>query len=105
VSDDVTFAIPCEPCTLSRMFPKQAPTHECTGLGALSDGSVPCPCCLPTPAPSCARCHQPIGPGSEFEVQLAQSASGGAGATNYSHKTCPKPSPGAGPEVQERAEP
>jgi len=103
VNDNVAVGMPCEPCMTSRIFPKQVPKHECTGLAALSDGSVPCPCCRPAPPPSCARCLQPIEPGEEFDVQLAQSASGGAGATNYQHKKCPKPD--GGPDVQERAEP
>jgi hypothetical protein len=91
--------LPCEPCMKARIF---GGTHECTGSAGLTDGA--CPCCLPSPPPSCARCRRPIGEGEEFEVQLAQSTSGGAGATNYSHKTCPGLSPGAGRDVQGRAE-
>jgi hypothetical protein len=102
-SRHVIFAIPCEPCTLARMFPRQAPKHECTGLAAMSDGTVPCPCCRSTPPPSCARCRRPIETGEKFDVQLAQSASGGAGATNYQHKKCPPCQPVAGSDVHESA--
>ncbi|WP_458248860.1 ATP-binding protein [Streptomyces sp. MAI_2237] len=67
-SRHVIFAIPCEPCTLARIFPRQTPKHECTGLAALSDGTVPCPCCRSTPPPPCARCRRPIKAGGEFDL-------------------------------------
>lgn len=84
---------PCEPCMIARLFPEKAEEHTCTGRAAFSDGSVPCPCCggTVTPMRFCRRCDQPIRPGEESETQLAQSASGGNGATNHLHKTCPQP--------------
>jgi hypothetical protein len=82
---------PCEPCMLGRLFPEKIKGHECTGRAAFSDGSVPCPCCggTVTPMRFCRRCNQPIRPGEEHGTQLAQSASGGGGATNHIHAHCP----------------
>lgn len=78
---------------MARLFPEKVTEHACTGRAAFSDGSVPCPCCGGSVASMrfCRRCNQPIRPGDESETQLAQSMSGGAGATNHLHKDCPRP--------------